>query len=116
NDIRRNARNTYQACFESGARYIAMCEGDDYWTDPLKLQKQIGFLEAHPGFALCFHKVMIEKAGELIEDYITRVPARVTAQADLLEHNNYIHTPSVVYRITTTSLPAWYYRATPGDF
>ena len=40
--------------------YVAFLDGDDYWTDPRKLQKQVDFLRAHPECPMCFHNARVE--------------------------------------------------------
>lgn len=55
-------------------KYIAYCEGDDYWTDPRKLQKQVDFMDAHPEYSICFHDFSLydSRTGEKFESRDSR--------------------------------------------
>lgn len=79
--------------------YIAICEGDDFWTDDNKLMRQVEFLEKNPDFAICFHRCQIVFSGMdpiPFPDYNEHTPA-VTTFSDLVK-GNYIHTPTCMFR------------------
>lgn len=96
-------------------KYVALCEGDDYWIDSDKLQKQVDFLEHNKDYTICFHNVKINKHGKLINDYITR---DVPGSTNILElaKGNYMHTPSVVFKRNWKELPSWFAACPAGDY
>lgn len=102
---------------QAKADYVALCEGDDYWTDPLKLQKQVDFLEENLDYVLCFHQVDILKPnGEIVEDFITMVPENYESIETLARLGNYIHTPSVVFKNLISEFPFEFEQSPIGDY
>lgn len=92
-------KNLFDVMNTASGEYIALCEGDDYWTDPYKLQKQVEFLDANPRHAICFHPVSVVADNGRVKTVFPdekKLDNNLTVEHLLSE--NYIQTNSVVYR------------------
>lgn len=99
-------------------KYTAICEGDDYWTDPLKLQKQVDFLEANPDFAICFHDVTVIYEDKNRQSHLlhSKKPKETAVFEDLAKEN-FIPTPACVFRSNLfKTFPDWYFEMSLGDW
>lgn len=94
--------NSIDTLKSASGEYIALCEGDDYWLDVHKLQKQVDFLDAHLDYGLCFHPVRVFFENKEEEDTIWPNPESTFTNKKLLEEN-FIPTNSVLYRRTDYS-------------
>jgi glycosyltransferase involved in cell wall biosynthesis len=119
-----NLADTLAAC---RGEYVAVLEGDDYWTDNQKLARQAGFLDSHPECVSCFHNVIVfsDDAGAVVAGYHAQpdgrqlmcapdLPARLS-QNDLIRRN-VIPTCSVMFRRSSAgTLPPWFTKLRLGD-
>lgn len=110
-------RNVARVLENCTGDYLALLDGDDYWTSPHKLRTQVEFLETNKDCALCFHNVqVVDEAGGVIEVPDMSSMALRTRLEDLLI-GNYISSCSVMYRWGLVSeLPDWWNDMQMADF
>ena len=107
--------------------YISLLDGDDYWTDPFKLQKQFDYLAMNPSYSTCIHNVKVVYENSTIvphphfQQQVTgpnsyKKPNYTSTLIDLM-HGNFIPTASVMFRSGIfQTFPLWYYKCSMGDW
>ena len=111
---RANSVNNLRNC---RGQYVALMDGDDYWTSPHKLQRLADHLDAHPDESLCFHASQVAREGDTSAPPSPR-PARkpVYTLAELIAGKIVPLTSSVMFRNGCFGeFPEWYYRVRFGD-
>jgi glycosyltransferase involved in cell wall biosynthesis len=118
-DGRPTGRWNFVNCLKHATgKYVALLEGDDYWTNPAKLQEQVDYLESHPECVLCFHSVqaVFEDSRREPEIRTPQLKKEIYTLEDIIK-GNFIQTCSVVFRNGLFSdFPKWFYRTPMADW
>lgn len=112
------SKNLIEACGYIRGKYLALCEGDDYWLDTQKLEKQVNFLENNPDFTVATHKVLLKFEGSSEDNPPQYIYKDCNAHEERIQQgifyadealaNYYFQTGSLVLRwLFPDGFPAW---------
>lgn len=96
-------------------KYIAICEGDDYWTDPYKLQKQYDFMEANPDYIACFHNALI-KYDANFSFFNSANENHFPSTEDIIKRRWFISTQTLFFRNIQLNYPSWKSKIVNEDY
>ena len=109
--------NFYNILENCSGKYIALLDGDDHWTDPYKLQKQVDFLEKNSDFSICFHNLEILNQIDKKTSSITNSNEKeVSDILDLAKKGNFMFTASVLFKKPKNGFPNWLEELPIGDY
>ena len=100
------------------AKYVAICEGDDYWIDPTKLQRQFDFMEANPEFSMCFTRAgVIDNEGKEVNGMFPEINKEDFSIEDIIMAGAvFIPTATIFFRnILPDPLPELYFNSVSAD-
>lgn len=101
---------------QAKGKYIAFCDGDDFWNDSKKLQIQYDFMEKNPKYSCCYHDAYIfNKNGIVSNSKLPEQHKKDYSKQDLILNNCFILTQSIFFRKVFTTFPAEKKNATNGD-
>ncbi|MFB9293349.1 glycosyltransferase family 2 protein [Persicitalea jodogahamensis] len=110
--------NTIETLKLAQGKYIAPLDGDDYWTSPDKLQKQVDFMESHPDFSACFHNALITyEDGSPAQEVNAADQKMVIGMDDLIGEDEiwFMATSAVMFKNGLVHYPEWFLKSTSGD-
>lgn len=102
-----NANLLFQSCLASGAKYIAMLEGDDCWISEEKLEQQVAYLEQHDDCAGSFHNTDFLYANGERKAMFKQIPEKMHWN-DVIGKYSPFHTTSFIFRSKHFCRPAWF--------
>ncbi|MFT4733812.1 MAG: glycosyltransferase involved in cell wall biosynthesis [Algoriphagus sp.] len=112
--------NSKKALDLAKGKYLALCEGDDFWLDKKKLQKQVDFLEEHNDFAICFHNTRVDFFDQELPSYYVNegIERDVFTLDDMIGQDEiwFMATASLLIRSSAYGkTPHWLLKSKSGD-